>query len=91
MVKHILDQIMSPSTDLKTEVNIFRSSQSSIFFKASTYLSTVVAKLYTSDNPSSGCFRKRIMYAAGRGDRGDGRGESFNLRGCVRGLGGRGV
>ena len=78
MVEHLLDQIMSPNTELKTEVNIFRSSHSSTFFKASTYLSTVVARLYPSSNPSSGRFRKRIIYAAGREDRGGRRGGRFN-------------
>ena len=42
MIEHLLYQIMSPNTELKTGVNICRSSHSSIFFKASTYLFTVV-------------------------------------------------
>ena len=94
MVNHLLDYIMSPNTELKTEVNICRSSQSSTFFKASTYLSTVVARLYPSANPSSGRFRKRSIYAAGCGDHGSGRGGRFNgiCRGRVRGgRGGRGI
>ena len=81
---------MSPNIELKTEVNNFRSSHSSTFVKASTYLSTVVARLYPSANPSSGCFRKRSIYAAGRGDRGGRRGGFFNGRGCGRGCGERG-
>ena len=85
MVEHLLDQIMSPNTDLKTEVNFFSSSHSSIFVKASTYLYTVVARLYPSTNPSSGRFRKRSIYDAGHGDRDGGRGGSFNGRGCGRG------
>ena len=36
MVEHILDQIMSPNTDLNTEVNSRRLSHSSTFFK--TYM-----------------------------------------------------
>ena len=31
MVEHLLDQIMSPNIELKTEVNICRSSKSSTF------------------------------------------------------------
>ena len=90
MVKHLLDQIMSPNTELKKEVNICRSSHSSTFFKASTYLSKVVARLYPPSNPSSGRSRKRSIYAADSGDRGGRRGGSFNGR--VHGiiLGGRG-
>ena len=91
MFEHLLDQIMSPNTELKKEVKICRSSQSSTFVKASTYLSTVVARLYPSDNPSSKRFRKRIIYAAGRGDRGVKRGGNVNDRGCGIGRGGRGV
>ena len=90
MVKHLLDQIMSPNTELKKEVNICRSSHSSTFFKASTYLSTVVARLYPYYNPSSGRFRKRSIYDADSGDRVDGRGRSFNGRGHGRRRGGRG-
>ena len=45
MVEHIIDQIMSPNIELKTEVNIFRLSHSSTFAKASTYLSKVVVIL----------------------------------------------
>ena len=45
MVENLLDQIMSPNTEFKKEVNICRSSHSSIFTEASTYLSTVVARL----------------------------------------------
>ena len=90
MVEHLLDQIMSPNTELKTEVNICRSSQLSIFFKASNYLSTVVARIYPSANPSSFCFIKRSIYATGRGDSGGGRGGRFNGIVCGRGRGGRG-
>ena len=90
MVEHLLDQTMSPNTELKTEVNICRSSQSATFFKAPTYLSTVVERIYPSDNPSSGRFRKRSIYAAVCGDRDGGRGGSFNGRGRGRGRGLRG-
>ena len=42
MVEHLLNHIISPNIELKTEVSICRSSHSSTFVKASTYLSTVV-------------------------------------------------
>ena len=54
---HLLDQIMSPNTELKTEVKKFRSSHLSTFVKLSTYLSTVVAILYPYNKTSSGRFR----------------------------------
>ena len=53
MSEHLLDQIMSPNTELNTGVKIFRSSHSSTFVKASNYLFTVVARLYPSANLSS--------------------------------------
>ena len=81
---------MSPNTELNTEVYICRSSHSSTFVKASTYLSTVVAILYPYANPSSGRFRKRSIYSDGRGDRGGGRGGRFNGIVCGRARGGRG-
>ena len=90
MFEHLLDHIMSPKTELKTEVNICRSSHQSTFFKASTDLSTVVARLYPSDNPSSSRFRNRSIYAAGHGDRSGRRCGCFNGRVCGRGRGGRG-
>ena len=89
MVEHLLDPIMSPNTELKTEVNICRSSHWSTFFKASTYLSTVVTRLYPSVNSSSVCFRERSIYASGHGYRGGGRGGRFYGRGRVIGRGGR--
>ena len=89
MVEHLLDHIMSPNTELKTEVNICRSSHQSTFVKAYTYLSTLVSRLYPSANPSSGRFRKRSIYTYGRGDRGGGRGVRSNGRGRGRVWGGR--
>ena len=89
MVKHILDQIMSPNTELKTEVNICKSSHSSTFFKASTYLSSVLVRIYPSANPSLGRFRKRSIYATVRGDRGIRRCGRFNGSVCGRGCGGK--
>ena len=88
MVDNLLDHIMSPNTELKTEVNIFSSSHSPTFVKASTYLSTVVAILYPYSNLSSGRFRKRSIYAAGCGDRGGRRDGRFNDRILGRGNGG---
>ena len=67
MVEYLLDQIMSPNTEFNTEVNICSSSHLSKFVKESIYLSTVIARLYPSDNPSSGRFRKRSIYSDGRG------------------------
>ena len=87
MVEHILDQIMSQNKELKAIFNIFRSAHLSKFVKESTYLSTVIARLYPSANPSSRRFRKRSIYSAGRGDRGVRRGGRFNGRGCSRGYG----
>ena len=84
MDEHLLENIISPNTELKIEVNIFRSSHLSRFFRTPTYLSTVVARLYPYVNPSPGCFRNIIMYATGPGDRDRGRGENFDSRGRVR-------
>ena len=84
MVEHLLDQIMSPDTYLKIEVNICRSSHSSTFVKSSTYLPTVFVRLYPSANTSSGRFRKLSIYYDGRGDRGGGGGGIFNIRGRGR-------
>ena len=53
-MEHILDNITSPDTELKAEVNTCRSSHSSTLVKVSTYLSTVVARLYM----------KKILYKA---------------------------
>ena len=50
----------------------------------------MVARIYPSDNPTSGRLRKSSIYAAVRGDRDDGRGGSFNGSGSGRGHGGRG-
>ena len=88
MVDNILYKIMSTNIELNTEVNIFRSSHLSIFVKASTYLSTVVARLYPFSNPSSGRFRKHSIYATGCGDHGSRRCGRFYVRGFSRGRGG---
>ena len=79
MFNHVLDQIMSPNIELKTEVNICRSSHSSTFVKSSTDLSKVVSRLYPSSNPSSGRFRKHSIYATVRGEHDGGRGGRFNV------------
>ena len=78
MFEHLLDHIMTPNTELKIEVKICSSSHSSTFFKSSTYLSTVVERLYPSAKPSSGRFIESSIYTAGRGDHGRGRGGRFN-------------
>ena len=41
----------------------------------------MVGRIYPYDNPSSGCFRKRSIYAAGGGDRSGRRCGRFNDRG----------
>ena len=82
MVENLIDQIMSPNTELKTEVNIFSSSHLPAFTKESTYLSTVVARFYPSSDPSSGRFGKRSIYDTGRGYHDRGRCGHFNGIGC---------
>ena len=47
----LLDNINFPKNDLKTEVNICRSSHSSIFETASTYLSTVISHILPVTQP----------------------------------------
>ena len=81
MIKHIIYHAMSPNTEFKTEVNICRSPQSSTFVKESTYLSTVVAIIYPSTNPSSDRFRKGSIYAAGHRYHVSGRGGHFGEKG----------
>ena len=61
MFNHLLDHIMSPNTEVRTEVNICRSSHSSTFVKSSTYLSTVVAIIYPSANTSPGLFKSAVF------------------------------
>ena len=63
-----MDQITSPNTELKIEFKICRSSHSYTFVKATTYLSTVVVRLYRSNNLFSGRFRKLIIYDTDQGD-----------------------
>ena len=74
MVENLLDQIMSPITELMPEVNICRLSHSFTFVKASTYFYTVVVRLYISINPSSGGFINTSIYATFCGDLIRGRG-----------------
>ena len=90
MVEHLLEQIMSPNTELKTEVSTCRLSHSYTFVKVSTYLSMVVARLYPTTNPCSDCFRNCGIYATGRDDRGSGRDGHFNGQGFGIGRRGRG-
>ena len=79
MFEHLLDHIMSPNTELKTEVNICSSSHSSSFVKAYTDLFIVAERLYPPSKPSLGRFRKRIIYATGRRYHGGGRFVRFNV------------
>ena len=52
-VRQLLDKINCPNNNLKTGVNIFRSSHSDSFKTASTYLSTVISCLFPETEPSS--------------------------------------
>ena len=90
MLKHLLDHIMSSNTYLNTEVNICRSLHSYKFVKAYNYLYIVVVRLYPYANLSPGHFRKRSIFAAGRGYCGGRRGGCFNGRSHCRGRVGRG-
>ena len=80
MLEHLIDQIASPNTELKKEVNICRLSHSSTFFKAPTYLSTVLERLYLSTNPSLFHFRKHGICSTGRVGRSSRRGRHFNYQ-----------
>ena len=63
----LLDNINCPKTDLETEVNICRSSHSASFDTASTYISTVISRLLTETQPSSGrCGRRMQVNSSGR-------------------------
>ena len=90
MMENFLDQIMSPNTVLKTEFNIFRLSHPSTFVNASIYLSTVVARIYSTTNLLSGHFRKSGIYCNGRGDHSSEIVGHFNGRGWGIGRGARG-
>ena len=50
-VRQLLDHINFPNNDLKTEVNICRSSHSDSFETASTYLATVISRLFPETQP----------------------------------------
>ena len=67
------------------EVNIWRSYHSYSFVQASTYLSTVITRLYQPINPSSDRFRKTIIYTTFQGGCVSGRGGQFGGYGHVRG------
>lgn len=88
-VKHLLDKINCPNAELKTEVSICRAQHATTFEDATTYLATVVSRIFPTGNPSSGRFRSRRSVNAIRGGRG-GRGRGGRGRGRGRGRGGRG-
>ena len=67
-VDNLLDHITYQNTSFKTEVNIYRYSHYSTFVKVYIYLSSVVGRLYPTNNPSSVLFRKRGIYASVHGD-----------------------
>ena len=80
-VSQLLDKINCSNNDLKTEVNICRSSHSASFNTASTYLSTVISRHLPYTHPSSRRYgRKRQVYSSGRGGKG-GIGGQFEGRG----------
>ena len=87
-VEHLLENIKYTNTEFNTEVNICRYSNSSILIKGYTYLPTVVARIYPSNNPSSDRFRNRGIYDSDRGDCISGQGEIFKIQGKGRGCGG---
>ena len=58
-VRQLLYNISFPNKYLKTEVNICRSSHSASFKKASTYLSTVISRIFPENHPPSGKYGKR--------------------------------
>ena len=64
-VEHLMDHITYLNKELNAYINICRLSHYSTFVKESTYLSTVYARLYPPNNPSSGCLRKRNIYLTG--------------------------
>ena len=79
IAENLLDQIMSPNTELNIEFNICSLSHSSTFVKVSTYIYTVVSRIHPSTNPSSGRFRKCGIYATDCGKLGSEIGVSFNI------------
>ena len=65
-VEHLIDNITCPNKYLKTEVSIFKSSGSSTFVKALTYVSTVFAIIYPLNNLISENRRRGSIYDTGR-------------------------
>ena len=90
IVEHLLDQIISPNTELKTKFNICRLSHSFTFIKTSAYLSTVVYILYPTTIPSSVWFIKHGIYYTSSSWRRRRRGRPLNNQVCGRGHGVRG-
>ena len=84
MVDHILEQIMSPKSEFKIEIKIYRSPHLSTFVKAYMNMYTLVARLYLSTNPSSDRFIKSGIYSTGCGDLRSRRGGRLNGQGHGR-------
>ena len=79
--RKLLDNINSLNKDLKSEVNICRYSHNASFEKYSTYVSTVLLRLFPETQTSSGSYGQRQkINSDGRGLRG-GRGGIFEGRG----------
>ena len=87
-VDYLLNKIQCPDKDFQITVNICRSSHSTNFINASTYLQTEVARIFPDSQPSSGRYgKRRYVKAFGRGEGGRGGGRG---RGRFGGRGGRG-
>ena len=66
-VSQLLDNINFQNKNLKNEVNIYISIHSASFKKASTYLSTVISRLFLETRLSSGSYGwRRQVNSAGR-------------------------
>ena len=61
-VRQLLDKINSLNKDLKTEVNIYISSHSDSFNIDSTYISTVILRLFLETETSLVIFRCRRQF-----------------------------
>ena len=58
-VRQLLDNINFPKNDFKMEVDICRTSHSVSFKTSSTYLSTVISRLFPANQKSSGRHGRR--------------------------------
>ena len=66
-VRQLLDDIHFQNNNLKTEVNICKSRHSASFETYSTYLSTVISRLFSATQLSPGRYgRRRQVNSSGR-------------------------